>query len=259
MDLFAYNPETIMSFFLTFIRISLVVFLMPFFGGESLPVPVKAALCIILSIALHKSLNFPGAVMPTHPLALTLLLGGELLLGLTLSLVVQFVFAAVQAGGELAGMQMGFSMVTVVDPMSGGQETAVAYFLYFTAMLTFLSLDGHLFILNGLSHSFKLIPPGGLLLSPRLAENVLNLSAGVFVSAVKIAAPIIAALFLVDLALALAGKAAPQMNLMSLGFPAKIAVGFFFLGSMFYIISEEMRNFVGRIGRMFELLLQLGG
>lgn len=257
MDLFAFDPQTLMSFLLTLFRISLLVFLLPFFGGDNIPTQAKAALCLVMTLALFPALSFPDALFPAHPFSIALMLLGELLLGLILGLAVRFVFGAIQTGGQLIGFQMGYAMVNVVDPDSGTSEAVTAHFLYMVALLIFLTLDGHLYLLRALSRSFELVPPGGLLISGRLAGEILTLSGQLFILAIRIAAPIIAVLFLVDLALALVGRAAPQMNVLILGFPLKISVGFFFLGSLFTIMAMYMRDYILGLDALFLNLLRL--
>ncbi len=258
MELFSFDPNTFLSFYLTLFRVSILVFLLPFFGGNSVPSQVKAAMCIVLTLAIWPSLGFDASLYPAHPLGMALLILGELLLGLTLGLVVQFIFAAIQTGGQLVGFQMGFAMVNVVDPMTGTSEAVTAHFLYMVALLTFLALNGHLLLLQALTQSFHVIPPGGLLITSKLSGSVLDLSREMFILAVRIAGPVMAALFLVDLALALIGRAAPQMNVLLVGFPLKIAVGFFFLSILFALIAQYMRDFLVRMGPIFGDLLKAG-
>lgn len=257
MEFFTFNPATFTSFLLTLFRVSLVLFLLPFFGGTGIPKTVKAALCIVLSLAIYPRLSFPGGLFPGHPLNLAIMLLGELVLGMVLGLVVHFVFAAIRTGGQLVGFQMGFAMVNVVDPDTGASEAVTAHFLYMIALLTFLTLDGHLYLLRALTLSFNIVPPGGLLISSGLTESVLEMSGVLFTLAVRIAAPVMAALFLVDLALALVGRAAPQMNILMLGFPVKISVGFFFLGLIFNMLALYMKDFIVRMDGLFGLLLSL--
>lgn len=258
MDLFNFDPAHFMSFLLTFFRISLVLFLMPFFGGTGVPTKVKAALCIVLTLALFPHLSFPGSMLPGHPLEIIIMILGELVLGLVLSLCVHFIFAAVRTGGQLIGFQMGFAMVNVVDPDTGTSAAVTSHFLYMVALLTFLSLNGHLYLLRALTLSFEFVPPGGLLIGSSLTDNMMELSGKMFSLAVRIAAPITAAIFLVDLALALVGRAAPQMNVLMLGFPLKIAVGFFFLGLVFTMMALYMRDFIGRFDAIFGFVLTAG-
>ncbi|WP_461210620.1 flagellar biosynthetic protein FliR [Desulfocurvus sp. DL9XJH121] len=257
MDLFNFDPATMMSFLLTLFRVSIILFLLPFFGGNAIPNTVKASLCIVLSWAVWPHLSFPGSLMPSHPFQLALMLMGELVMGLMLMLVVRFLFAAVQMGGQVIGFMMGFSMINVVDPLTGTSVVITSHFLYMTTLLTFLSLGGHLYLLQGLADSFALVPPGGLFLNPEMCADLVRFAGQIYVLAIKISAPVMGAIFLVDLALALVGRAAPQMHVLILGFPVKITVGFFFLGILFTTLSLYVEDFISGMGPMFGHLLRL--
>jgi len=255
MDLFHFDPNATFSFFLTFFRVSIILFVLPFFGGTSIPNPVKGALCLVFSWALWPHLSFPGVLMPKHPFQLALMLGGEVVIGMTLMLVVRLLFAAVQMGGQVIGFQMGFSMINVADPLTGQQTVITSHFLYMTTLLTFLALDGHLYLLEGLADSFRLIPPGGLVFTKAMGMDLVSYGGDIFVMSIKIAAPVMGAIFMVDLALALVGRASPQMNVLILGFPIKITVGFFFLGILFTTLSLYVEGFIKGMGPMFRHLL----
>jgi flagellar biosynthetic protein FliR len=111
-----------------------------------------------------------------------------------------------------------------------------------------------------MADSFRLVPPGQLFITPELGRQILYLGGQIFVMAVRIAAPIIAAVFMVDLSLGLIAKVAPQLHVLLLGFPIKIAVGFFFLGMVLVLVSEYVEDFVAGLGPMLRNLLEaLGG
>ena len=259
MDIFAVNADTFMSFLLTLVRVSLVVFLLPFFGGEYVPNLVKAALTLVMTMAIWPQLSFPGSLFPDHSWSIALLVLGEALLGLIMGLCVYFIFAGIQLGGEIIGFQMGFTMMTLADPASGNRASIPSNLLHMVALIVFLSMNGHLHLLRALSGSFALIPPGGIAISGALTADILLLSGGMFILAVKIAAPVIAALLMVELTLALMGRAAPQMNLLTLGFPIKIAVGFFFMGILFTTLSTHLEEVIIGLGPMFDRIMALLG
>ncbi len=223
---FSFDPAQIFSFLLTLFRVSLVLFMLPFFGGVNVPAPVKGAFCVVMSLALWPKLSFPGAGFPADLWTIGVMVLGELLLGLILDLAVRILFAAVQTGGSLIGFQMGFSMINVVAPLTGTSDVITAQFLYMVSLLVFLAVGGHLHLLRGLALSFQLVPPGALFISPVLTHQILSLSGQIFVLGLKVAAPVMVAVFLVDLALALIARAAPQMNVLFVGCPLKISVGF---------------------------------
>lgn len=258
MDLYNFSPEALLSFILTLMRVSLVMFLMPVFSSERVPVMVKAAITMVITLGVWPHLSLPGTAMPAHPFDLVLLLTGELILGLVLGMIINFLFMGIQAGGELLGFQMGFSMINFADPLTGNQTGGVAFFLWMVSILTFLSLDGHLYMLQGFALSFKLIPPGGLLLSELLLRQVFDLSAQLFILALKIAAPVMVALFLVELTLALISRTSPQIHIMEIGFPIKIGVGMCFLGLLLVVMSDQIGEFITGMGSLFTNVLRTG-
>lgn len=244
MNLFNFNPSDLMSFYLTLFRVSIVLFMLPFFGGNSIPKMVKAALTIVLTVGIWPYIEVDGSLMPSSPYNIALMILGEMVLGLVLGIAVHVMFSAIQTGGNFIGVQMGLSMVNILDPVTGVNEAVTAHFLYMTAILVFLSLNGHLYLLSAMIDSFKYIPPGQIFISSKLTTQIMVISKDLFILAVKVASPIIASIFVVDLALALISKMAPQMNVLMLGFPLKIMVGFFFLSMVFTILALYVGEYV---------------
>jgi flagellar biosynthetic protein FliR len=259
MDLFHFDPNIVFSFLLTLMRISVVLFLLPFFGANLLPNAVKGALCLLLALAVFPMLSFPAAVMPTNSWTLALMFLGEVILGLLLDILVMFLFAAVQCAGAIMGFSMGFSLMNSVDPMTGASESGLGHLMNQVTTMLFLCLNGHLFLLDCMAQSFALVPPGGLFLSPALGEHLIAFSGQIFVMALKIAAPIMASIFMVDLALALVARAAPQMNVLFIGFPLKISVGFLFMTLVFGALAVYVGQYIAELGPMYRLVLKASG
>lgn len=257
MEIFNFDPNMVLSFYLTLFRISIVLFILPFFG-DTLPNTMKAALLLVLTLAVWPNLSFPGTAFPAHPINIAIMFAGEIVLGMTLGCIVRMLIAAVQIGGAIINFQMGFSMVNSIDPLTGQQEPMTTHFLYMCTMLTFLTLNGHLHLIRALGNSFDIVPPGGLFLTPQLMNEVMLFSKQMFILGVRIAAPVIMALFLVDLALALISRTAPQMNILIMGFPLKISVGFLFLSYVMEMMSEYVTSFIISMDQVMMHLMKLG-
>lgn len=257
MDIFQFDPRSILSFYLTLFRMSVVLFIMPFFG-DTMPQLLKATLLIVLTLALWPKLSFPAEQYPAHAMNIAVMFAGEIVLGMCLGIIVRMLIAAVQIGGQIINFQMGFSMVNAIDPMTGMQEPVTTHFLYMCTMLTFLSLNGHLHLLKALGTSFEIVPPGGLFLTPQLMTEMMVFAKQMFILGVRIAAPVILALFLVDLALALISKMAPQMNVLVMGFPLKIMVGFLFLTFIMQIMADYVSNFIEAMDQVMVHIMRVG-
>lgn len=258
MDLFAYNPASVFSLLLTIMRVSIVMFMLPIFSTNNIPIQVKAAVTLVLSLAVWPYLA-PTATLPAHPFGVALMVLGELVMGLVLGMAVNCLFMGIQSGGELLGFQMGFTMIHFADPLSGNQTGASAFFLWMVAALAFLSMDGHLYMIKGFASSFTLVPPGQLLVGRLVLDQVFFLVAQVFVLALQIAAPVMVALFLVEVTLALMARTSPQVHIMEFGFPLKIGVGFFFLGLLMTIMADHIGTFIQGMDAMFANLLKAMG
>ncbi|MCR5563009.1 MAG: flagellar biosynthetic protein FliR [Desulfovibrio sp.] len=257
MDIFNYNPATMMSWLLTLLRVSIVMFMLPVFNTNNIPIPVKAAVTLVITLAIWPKLSLAGGgVAALHPFTLGLMVLGEVIMGLVLGLAINFLFMGIQAGGELLGFQMGFTMIQFADPLTGNQTGTAAFFLWMVSLLVFLLLDGHLYMIRGFAASFSLVPPGGLLITHTLLDQVLALAAQLFILALKIAAPVMVALFTVEVALALVARTSPQIHIMDLGMPVKISVGFFFIGLLLTILADHVANFIAGIPGLFTNLLR---
>ncbi len=256
MDIFNFDLATIFSFLLTLMRASLVIFLLPIFGVDSAPTQWKAFFVLVFTFAIWPHVAITGVGLPPHPFAIALMMINELFLGFVLGLAVKFFFSGIQAGGELIAMQMGFSMITFADPLSGNQTGVLSHMIYMVSTLTFLALDGHLYMLKAFVETYKYIPAGGAVVSDVLAHQIIYLSNTVFIFALKIIAPVLAALFLTEMGLALMSKAAPQMNIMEMGFPLKIGIGFFFFSMIFNIMHTEVFNYITGLDDLFLRLMR---
>ncbi len=256
MDLFTFELTTIYSFLLTLMRASLVIFMLPVFGVDNTPNQWKAGFVLVFTAAVWPQVNVIGATLPPHPFAIGLIMLGELVLGITLGLAVRFFFAGIQAGGELIAMQMGFSMINFADPSGGGQVGVIAFFFNMVATLLFLALDGHLYMLKAFVATYKYIPPGGIVLDGPILAQMLTLSKMVFTFAIKIIAPVLVALFLVEVGLGLMSKVSPQMNIMEMGFPLKIMIGFFFVAMLFQLFETEIFTYIKGLDDMFLNLIR---
>lgn len=256
MDIYNYNPTDILSLLLTMMRVSIVMFMLPVFSTNNIPTLVKAAVTIVFTLGVWPHLALSGTLMPDHPFDVALMALGEVFIGLVLGMAINFLFMGIQSGGELLGFQMGFTMINFADPLTGNNTGIAAFFLWMVSLLTFLALDGHLYMIKGFADSFTILPPGALYIGDNILWEILNLSANMFVLALKIAAPVMVALFMVEAALGLVARTSPQVHIMEFGFPIKIGVGFFFVGLLLLIMSQQIEVFIEGMDNMMANLMR---
>ena len=169
----------------------------------------------------------------------------ELLVGMILGLTVQVFFEAVSMMGQLVGFQTGFAIVNILDPQSGTQTSILSNMAYMVAMVLFLTLNGHYILLGAIRESFEIINVGSLSLNKRLFNVIMGVSAEMFVLAVKIGSPAIAALLLTKVLFGLITKLIPQMNIMIVAFPVQIVIGLIFFGISMIVLLMIMERYVG--------------
>jgi len=210
------------------VRVTGLMLFAPFFGSIAIPPRVKAAFVVAMSILLYPALS-TRLVMPTlnHWPILAI---RELLIGASIGIASNLVFDAVQMAGQVLSAQMGFSLVSLLDPQTQADSTVVAMFHQTIAMLIFLRLDVHLWLLHALGRSFFLLPPGNVTISGSFAMATVRAGGTVFALGLQMAAPVFSATLLTDIILGLLGKASPNMPLMLLGPPIKTLLG---LGVLF--------------------------
>lgn len=224
------NPITelpvqgIITAFLTIsVRLSGLMLFAPFFGSMSIPPRIKAGLVIVLTILFYPSL---APTIATRDFSdWPALVFSELLVGAALGIATNLVFDAAQMAGQVLSVQMGYSLVNILDPQTQVDSTVMALFHQTIAMLIFLRLDVHLWLLRAVGRSFTLLPPGSAHLSAAFTFAALRAGGRVFELGVQIAAPVLAATFLTDVVLGLLGKASPQAPLMLLGPLVKSLLG----------------------------------
>ena len=149
----------------------------------------------------------------------------EAVVGAGMGIATNLVFDAVQMAGQVLSTQMGFSLINLLDPQTQVESTVVALFHQTIAMLIFLRLDVHLWLLRALGRSFLLVPPGSAHLSGAFTMTALHAGGAVFTLGIEMAAPVLSATFLSDIVLGLLGKASPQAPLMMIGPPIKTLLG----------------------------------
>jgi len=243
--------DHIVLFLLVFVRVTAVVGVAPFFSHGAVPAQVKVALALFLTLLLQPLLQ---ATVPAGELelpVLVLLVLKEVGVGLIIGFATTLIFAGVRSAGELIGFELGFSLANAFDPESSGQTQVVAQFMNLIMILVFLLLNGHHFVLQALRLSFDVVPLGTLVLSGALAEQLVALTATVFVIALKLAAPVIVAGFLVNVAMAILTRVAPQIHVFILSFPLRSGVGLLVLtvsaSLMVVVFKKLLLEFEGNI------------
>ena len=210
------------------LRVSGLMLFAPFFGSAVIPPRIKVVLVIAITALLYPaySPHLPATAMSHWPI----LVASETVIGIAMGVATNVVFEAAQMAGQVLSVQMGYSLVNILDPSTQVENTVIAFFHQSIAMLIFLGLDVHHWILRAVAKSFDYLPPGSATLNPMFVQALLHEGAVVLVLRIQLSAPVLSATLLVDVVLGLLGKASPQMPLMLLGPAVKSMLGVLVFG-----------------------------
>jgi flagellar biosynthesis protein FliR len=208
---------------LTGTRVSGLMVFCPFLGSDAVPIPVKAGLTLLLTVMLHPLHGAAQLGLGLWPWAQTM--ASELFVGLLLGLVANLLFEAALMAGQILGVQIGYSLATVFDPQTNADTPVLSQFHQLAAMLIFLQLNVHHWLLRALVRSFAYLPPGGAAVTLAAAGGLLQASGGIFLVGAQIAAPSLVATLIADMALGFLGKASPQLPVLFIGLAVKNLVG----------------------------------
>lgn len=259
MNLLAQSPLVWGTFLLVVCRVGTILMISPLFGSRSVPNTVKVAFALLLSLVMLPMVTPGVRAMPETMPDFLFLVAREILIGAMIGFTIVIIFTALQAAGHLVGLQMGFSLANVVNPLTAEHASLIDQFYSLLAALIFFTVNGHHALVAGMVDSFSAMPIGqaGVTLPATLPpiEALAGLGREIYAMAVRMALPVMAALLLADVALAMIGRSVPQFNVFVVGMPAKIAVGFIIVGVTVPVVAMLMsRAFVGLDGAMLQLL-----
>jgi flagellar biosynthetic protein FliR len=214
----------LISFLWPLARILALVAAAPVLGHSAVPARVKIGLGVLLTLIIA-----PGIALPPRVELLSLegllILSQQILIGLAMGFAMRIIFSAVEMAGEIAGLQMGLGFATFFNSRSDGSTLVVGKFLGLLATLTFLSINGHLLMLSVLAESFNAFPISGEPFSVIGWRTLADWGGSIFMAGLKLALPVVTSLLIVNLALGILTRAAPQLNIFAVGFPITLITG----------------------------------
>jgi flagellar biosynthetic protein FliR len=221
-DFFA--PGSAQTLVLLLMRVGGLVLVAPVFSSTLLPSTMRTALVVLLSVLLHPvALAAASAVPQITPATMIT----EMLIGFALGLGAAVLIGAASLAGDLMGIQIGLSGAAVFDPLTAA-ENALGEFSGWFAIALLLAVDGHLLMLDALARSLRALPIGGTI-DIRALLPIVKQAGLVFGLGLQFAAPVVVTVLIANTALAILGRAAPQLNILSVAFPIQIGIGLFAL------------------------------
>lgn len=242
-------------FFLVFARVMSLIMVAPLTSSEAVPNIAKIGLAMLATLGVYPWVKELGYSVPANGLEYVLLLVGEVFIGIIIGFFLQIIYAVFQTAGQFFSIQVGFGASEVFDPLSNEELPLLGQFFNLIAMYVFLSSGGfQKLFLHGVYGSFQALRAIDIAANPQFLSNYfVGALAQLFVQALTLSFPIVGTLFLVSIAMGLMTKAAPQMNLFSMGFPVNLIVSFLLL---VLVIPQLMEIFSHIVDTGFD---QLGG
>jgi flagellar biosynthetic protein FliR len=232
----------ILIFVVVLARVGGVVTFAPFWSHKAVERKVRALLAMAVALIVTPVLMPYMPTPPTELISLTLLLGGELCIGFILGFAGRLIFSALEMAASVVGFQMGLSLASTIDPATQAQTAALGILAQMLGMMVILAADGHHWMLEITVRSFQLVSPGGFGMNGPISEIMLRLSADALAVGVALAAPAIIVLLALEGLLAIAGRVAPKLEVLILGFPLKIGVGLWLLGASMFFLPSAIRT-----------------
>jgi flagellar biosynthetic protein FliR len=205
------------------LRVSGLLLFAPGLSNNAVPARTKAAFVVLLVVLLWPVVPIPP--MHVSSLGWAAIALNELFIGIVVGLFLSFIFDAAQFAGQVLGMQMGFSLATMMDPQSQADSAVLSVFYQTIVLLIFFALDVHHWVLRALVSSFYYLPAGQSVLTLRRVEVLLHTASAIWVLGLQIAAPALIATVIADFVLAFIGKASPQLPVLFVGLSVKSVLG----------------------------------
>lgn len=247
METFEVPLRPILVFLVVLARVGGLVSFAPFWSHKAATGKVRVILAFTLAMVITPAVMPRIETPATDVASLTLVLAGELFIGFTFGLVGRLVFSGLEIAAHFISSQMGFNLAGTIDPSTQAQTAAFGTIAQMLGLLVLLGSDGHHWFLAAAVKSFSTTSAGRASISPHLLEIIVRMSADALTVGVALAAPAIIVLLVVEMALEIFGRAAPQFQTFILGFPLKIALGLWTIGASLYFMPSALRNVLGGI------------
>ncbi len=235
------NQNHVILFLFLFARVTGLFAFFPFFSHMSIPVSIKTAFALFLVMLLYPMASMPNIHLDIFSISLGIV--SELFLGLIAGLILNLVFAMLQMAGMEISFVMGFTMASVIDPQSNISSPIIAQIFTLLGLVVLLAFNAHYLIIIFLVKSLHFLPLGEFYPGGNIWIYLVKATTGMFVYGFILSFPIIGLSLLADLVFGMLMKTMPQFNLLVVGFPIKIMVGFVVLiatlSSMMFIFKRE--------------------
>lgn len=240
------------SFMLPLFRVAAVLMTMPIFGTTLVPQRIRLYLSLAITVAIAPSLP---AMPEVHALDLSalLLIAEQIIIGALLGMSLQLFFQAFVVAGQILSIQMGMGFASMVDPTNGVSVAVIGQFFTMLVTLLFLAMNGHLVVFEVLVESFTTLPVGSGI-NPTSLWDVVGRGGWLLGAGLLLVLPAVTALLVVSVAFGVMTRAAPQLNMFSIGIPLTLVLG---MVIMWITLGDILNQFQPLVSEALQLLRTL--
>ncbi len=258
--------ENELTFLFILARIAAFVAALPVIGGGGTPPYVKALLIVAMTFVLFPIISekyfLPPFPTPPRVINLGMIVQGvlaEVTIGLIIGFGARIIFAAVELGAEVAGMQIGFGLSNAFDPISNSQVSLMRQVYVAFAALVFLAIHGDHAVIKAMMYSFQFIPTNGFTIKGPVIEQIIRMGSELFIVGMKIAAPITVALLLTQIGMGVISRVVPQIQVFMISFPLTIGIGLIVFGLSMSLYVALLKEQMGGVleQRLMDILLRM--
>jgi flagellar biosynthesis protein FliR len=239
-EVYRFSEPQMLMFFLVLVRVSSFIVSWPVFGVETVSAHIKVLFSLTLALMIFPTLHFTAEQYAVVGPSIIMMAVKEAVIGLMMGFLARFFFFAFQICGELVSLSMGLSSAQMFNPALGGQTSAIEQFYLAFAVLFYLAVNGHHFLLMGMVDSFRVVPISAQLINTHEFANVSLFVRDVIEIGLKFSAPVLVSILVVNLVLGIIGRTVPQMNVLVTSFPINILIGFVVISLTLPLMMDEM-------------------
>ena len=257
MDWLNINVLYFQNFIIVYSRIVTMVALAPLIGASSIKAPVKAGFAFMICLVIFPVIVNDMPPIPENNILFFGLMIRESLVGMLMGVVCSLIFSAVQLSGQIFGMQIGFGIVNVIDPLSDLQISLLGQFQFMVAIFLFFAVNGHHLLLLAMTNSYHFVPVNTFSFTDSLSQEFSLLLGKMYTIAFKVGFPMIAAIFLLKVIMGIIARTVPQMNVFIVGLPLNIFVGLLVMGLSIVYVTYVIKLYFVQIFRDLMILYKL--
>lgn len=229
------------AFFWPFVRIGAMLAIMPVLSARTVPMRIKLLFAVVITAAIAPSIQLDQAIDPFTQAGLVMALI-QVGIGLAMGLAFLVMFQAFALAGQILANAMGLGFASLVDPSTGVQSPVISQLYTIIASLLFVAFNGHLLVIQALSYSFQQLPLSAGFLSLATVHDIAWWGSSMFVWGMIIALPTLTALLLANISLGVISRAAPTLNVFSIGFVITILGGLVLLRWFMPLLAEQFEQ-----------------